>query len=189
MPTGQLHGQSPSRLHQQIVAALPRIQNCADPQARLAQSPHGAEATESDQLREEEQISAHDCSWQEEQSGLQIQSHKQTSQHTRGKSGTKKADFWSLSKISACYSFCQSWRRFTDFFQRFCSESLILHATASVRVEEDLQTFFNGSAQNLSLQKKTTEKLQNWLLRFQNHQTSRRFKGSADSWCACISMS
>ena len=26
---------------------------------------------------------------------------------------------------SACYSFCQSWRRFTDFFQRFCSESLI----------------------------------------------------------------
>ena len=39
---------------------------------------------------------------------------------------------------------------YTDFFQRFCSESLILHATASVRVEEDLQTFFNGSAQNLS---------------------------------------
>ena len=64
-----------------------------------------------------------------------------------------------------------------------------LHATASVRVEEDLQTFFNGSAQNLSLQKIATEKLQNWLLRFQNHQTSRRFKGSADSWCACISMS
>ena len=40
--------------------------------------------------------------------------------------------------------------RVTQNKQTFEVSVRFLHATASVRVEEDLQTFFNGSAQNLS---------------------------------------